>query len=136
VGRSTFYEYFRDKDDVLRHSMAGLLTVLASSVDDQCDVARVQMILEHFRENIRVVRGMMNSPTGHVIISALASLIEERIKPMTPVVLTPSLVAAQLAEALFGLIRAWLLKDSLVPSQQLAAALHHSACTMRRAYMQ
>ena len=32
AGRSTFYEHFRGKDDVLRHSLAAVLTPLAEAV--------------------------------------------------------------------------------------------------------
>jgi hypothetical protein len=79
---------------------------------------------------------LMNNPTVNVIVSALASLIEERFKPVTAPVLPTSLIAMQIAEAVFGLIRAWLFKETQVSALQVAEALHRSASELRKGYRQ
>jgi AcrR family transcriptional regulator len=136
VGRSTFYEHFKDKEDVLRHSMAGMLSVLAGAVEDTCDIDHVQRILEHFHENIRMARSMFNSSTMPVIVSALASLIETRLPSETISDLPTTLIATQIAEAQFGLIRAWLNKGPHVSGRVVAEALHRSSRQVSRGYQE
>src|SRR4051812_34515750 len=58
VGRSTFYDHYRDKDDVLVHSMSGLLEVLASAAEPLPDLARLERVLQHFWQNRDLVRGL------------------------------------------------------------------------------
>ena len=78
---------------------------------------------------------MMNSPTVEVIVVLPWQLDRERLKPVAPPVLPTSLIVAQIAEAVFGLIRAWLFKDTQVSAGQVAESLHRSACELRKAYI-
>ena len=132
VGRSTFYEHFRNKDDLLRASVADPLTHLAESVRASCELARIQFILEHFRENHQLARGMLDGPSSPEIIRVLAELIEERLqseskaKPM----LAPGLIATQIAHAQLGLVRAWLHRWEGCSAEELALALHKSGRAM------
>jgi AcrR family transcriptional regulator len=138
VGRSTFYEHFRNKDDLLRESLSGILAILASAVDDGCDLHRVQRLLEHFRENSRLARGLLNGPSCPQVVSVLEGLIAERLTARrrkcggTPVI-PVDLAAAQAAEAQLGLVRAWLNRGASCPSAAVAAALHQSAMAVTRA---
>lgn len=135
VGRSTFYEHFRDKDDIFRQCVSPVLAVLATAADDGCDLAALQHTLEHFRENLRAARGMLNGPCCPQIVAVLASLLARRWragsggKRMLPV----ALAAAQAAESLLGLLRAWLNSGAATPSAAVATAMHASTTAAIRA---
>ena len=134
VGRSTFYEHFRDKDDVLRQSVSGMLTALADAVRSECDTRRTVLVLEHFRDFTVPARGMLNGPCAPQVVGLLASLIEERfdVRPATTS-LPSALAAAQIAEALLGLVRAWLNRGTPCPAEAVASAMHASATAMAHA---
>jgi AcrR family transcriptional regulator len=138
VGRSTFYEHFRNKDDVLRQSLSGLLTIVADAVGESCDLRRLQLALDHFRENSGLARGLLNGPSSRQVVLVLAGLIEERFAVLSqpsgrdPVV-PPGLAAAHVAEGLFGLVRAWLNQGARCSSEAIARAMHTSAAASARA---
>jgi AcrR family transcriptional regulator len=134
VGRSTFYEHFRNKDDLLKRSVTPIIAVLADAVGDDCERQRLEAVLEHFRENVRVTRGFLNGPLSARVVAVLTELIEDRLiawraKPAMPL----NLAAAQIAGAQLALVRAWLNSDGPCRAQTLAAALHTSTAAMRRA---
>ncbi|HLP84575.1 MAG TPA: TetR/AcrR family transcriptional regulator [Phycisphaerales bacterium] len=111
VGRSTLYEHFRNKDDVLIASMRHMLDALADTTRDQGgDPARVQSLMEHLWENRLRARVMLTSDTAAVITRALAEAIESRLHalPTTTWTLPVPMVAACLAECQIALIRTWL----------------------------
>jgi AcrR family transcriptional regulator len=140
VGRSTFYEHFRSKDDLLRQSLSGVLAAVADAVEDGCDLARLRWMLEHFGENSRLARGLVNGPSARQVVAVLAGLIDERLTARcrqlgrTPA-LPLDLVAAGAAEGLLGLVRAWLDRGASCPSATVAAAMHRSATASLRALL-
>ncbi len=137
VGRSTFYEHFRNKDDLLRQSLSGVLEVVADTVKDPCDLKRLQFMLEHFRENSRLTRGLANGPSAPQVVAVLAGLIQERLAARCQDsrrdrALPLELAAAQTAEAQLGLLRAWLNRGASCPPAIIANAMHRSATALVR----
>lgn len=132
VGRSTFYDHFRDKDDVLLHSMAGIFQILASAMDDSTSMERLEGILLHFNENQQLARSLMNSPSMKVVQRGLADAFAKRLTMNLshPV----PLVAMQLADAVWSLVRSWLMNDSSISARQLAEAMRKSVQAIFRAY--
>ncbi len=138
VGRSTFYEHFRNKDDLLRESLSGVFNVVAEAVEDGCDLNRLVFILEHFRQNSRRARALVNGPSAPQVVAVLATLLEARLaahcgKANRDLALPLELSAALLAEAQVGLLRAWLNRGTACPSATVAAALHQCSTALARA---
>ncbi len=110
IARSTFYQHYHNKDDILANSMRGMLHVLASAAVGNGNRQDVQSILEHFWQNRKLGRIILNSPAYRRITSELAQIIEDcwRQTPPPPSNLPVKLLAVQLAEGQFSVIRTWL----------------------------
>jgi AcrR family transcriptional regulator len=132
VGRSTFYDHFRDKDEVLTQSMAGIFAILASVLQPDCELSRVEGILHHFAEYQQATRQMLISPAAAVIRGGLADALLPHLPGGLP--LPPPAVAQQLAEAALSLIRTWLTTHGDVPVPALAQALQRSLRGMITGY--
>ncbi len=137
VGRSTFYEHFRNKDAVLRESLSGIVGILAKATLENCDLGPLEHVLSHFRENSKLARGLLNGPSSPQVVSLLADLIELQLtlrcqetktKPPLPLVL----VALQAAESQLGLIRAWLNHGSTTAPAAIAVFLNQTTTALTR----
>lgn len=110
VGRSTFYEHFRDKDEVLRRSLEPVLTPLADAAVGAGDSGRVRWVVEHVATNRVRAAGMLEGPARLEVERALAELIEERLV-RSAAAMEPGerrLRAAMLAGSRIAALRSWL----------------------------
>lgn len=128
VGRSTFYEHFEDKEDVLRQSAAPVLDVLAATVTGGEPPTALEAVIAHFDTGGRWVRAFFDGDARRSIARHLAALIEERLTGMRDAVpaIPPAMVSMQLAESQLGLIQSWLDDPGRCSAATVATALASS----------
>ena len=130
VGRSTFYEHFQGKDDMLRKSMQPFFDVLADTVSDAHNPEGLAWVTDHFWEQRRLASIFRAPATRPIIVRALAETIEQRLIARKLVRAPAKLIAVQLAEGQLALIVAWLSGQSSATSECIAGIL---AATSRAA---
>ncbi len=77
VGRSTFYEHFRDKDAVLRTSLRMPFTPLANLFFEPQAKEQVVFALDHLWQRRSVARIILTEPTRSIAVMTFADLAEE-----------------------------------------------------------
>lgn len=110
VGRSTFYEHFRDKDDVLRQALEVVLAPLADAAIGRGNTSRVLAVLNHVAENRERSIAMLDGPARAQVEQALAQLILARLNEGTPQAqsTTHRLNASRLAGSHVAVLQTWL----------------------------
>ena len=133
VARSTFYDHFTSKDDILTHSMASMYATLADVVTKNANLEATKDLLDHLWENRSLARQLMDGPSAALGpkrgAHQLAQEIEKRLKihfgqterePLVPLSLAATLVAA----GIMAVLRDWLTGKAACTSAALAKALH------------
>lgn len=127
VGRSTFYEHYDNKDELLTEGLMGPFAVLADMVTGACDPVRLLETIEHFWENRRVGNVLFAGPTRQLVTRTLTVAIEQRLgarsRKTNSSDLPPPLAAAYLASAQIGLLSEWLSGHTSCPPTVVADAL-------------
>ena len=131
VGRSTFYEHFRSKGDLLRASLEAPFTCLAALVVPATSPDVIIPILRHFRDNQQVARVLLGAPTRPLLSQALAARI------LLKLARTPSfpaeIAARMIANAQLALIDAWILGRPACTAEAAADGLQRSSAALASA---
>lgn len=132
VGRSTFYEHFKSKDQILAESLKGPFGLLADAIRPRDNTPQLVAVLEHFWDNRVLAQGILVGPIRSKTVGVLVQLIEERFKldrvgSPNPLIIPPHLAAVQLAESLLAPVTAWLSGESPCKAEVLASALRQTA---------
>jgi AcrR family transcriptional regulator len=126
VARSTFYEHFRGKDDLLLASLGDLLDVLAQCPQPGADPGRLDRVLCHFWDNRRLDRATFGGPARPRIARALALRVESNLGPAASVP-AARLLARQISEGMLGLLLAWLTGELAGDASAMAVILRQTA---------
>lgn len=130
VGRSTFYDHFAGKEDLLRDSMSQFLVVFSQSVAADRPPERLVAVLDHLWSNRRLTDAIFTGAPRAILTRALAQMIEgelEQIEDPEAALLPLRLASIQLADAQFALVEAWLRGKAHCTSARIATAFHASS---------
>jgi AcrR family transcriptional regulator len=112
VGRSTFYEHYKNKDDLLYASLSWPMTVLASAMLPPGKVLDVQGILEHFWKNRSFARPILTGSTRKHVNRCLSQILVEQLhnisSPSQNRYVPVSAIAQALAATQLSLLSDWL----------------------------
>jgi AcrR family transcriptional regulator len=113
VGRSTFYEHYQNKDEILAESIRRPFGALADAVNVGFDVAHLRTVLNHFWDNRSHARSVFGGAARRPVAKILAAMILERLaaraaRPDAATRASARIAAIALADAELGPITAWL----------------------------
>lgn len=128
VGRSTFYDHYSGKDEVLLDSLRGLLGVLADCVRRDHDPQPLARAVEHFWENRRFAKRLLFDRHMGLVVRQLAREIEPRLLAEGRVGAADArLTATQIAAGQIGLLECWLTGEAPATNAQVATILRRAA---------
>ena len=135
TARSTFYEHFSSKEDILRASMSGFFEVMADCVSNDEQPAELQQVLSHFWENRRLTDAVFSGTPRQILARSLSALIEARLAQGEAArsLLPRPLAAIQLAEAQLALVESWLRGRAFCRPEAMATALYGTSRASVRA---
>jgi AcrR family transcriptional regulator len=137
ISRSTFYEHFSCKDDILRASMGHLFAVVADCIIEERPPLALTKVMAHFWENRRLADRTFSGSARVILARSLSEMIEARLHTSNggrPLLLPYRLAAIQIAEAQFALIENWLRGRAFADAETVATALHHSSRVLALAF--
>lgn len=135
LSRSTFYGHFRNKNDIVRASMSGVISVLSEAGFPERNVARLTELLNHFRENLDLCKVFLNTSISAIAVELLAEEIQQRLllELSEPDLVDSNAIvftSIQAAEASLGLIRAWINDPAPVPADRIVNQINASASAL------
>ena len=128
VGRSTFYEHFDGREDLLEKRLLRVLLPLGEATQSEVSLGDLEPVLDHFWDNRVIVRTLLDGRARTVTMRALTAVIEEHIRGQRPGSAVPlHLIAAQIAGGQLAVLEEWLSGRHRCSSADLAQVLAASA---------
>ena len=132
VGRSTFYDHFGSAEAIHMAALSRPLSHLAAPAAGTGTVEQLEWFLSHFWTNRSRAREVLAGATRDRVIRLLADMIDQRSDRHCQTAIPRRLAVTQVAEAMLGPIRAWLLGEAAVTPTTLAHSLFETAAAMRQ----
>lgn len=129
IGRSTFYEHFRNKDDVLLTAIEPLFGPLAKIPSNAADAEHVQFVIDHFWEQRRFARIVFQGVLYEKMTRKLADMIEMQMTIEDEA--ERRLRAVGAACGMLGVVRAWTAGEFAMAPGELSAQLMTGAIDRR-----
>lgn len=123
IGRSTFYEHFRGKDEVLVAVIDPIFAPLADAAAGRAQAAALHAVLVHVWEQRAFGRVLFEPPLLARLQRKLAGMIEARLAPAVAGAAPPRLIATGAAAGQLAMLRLWLAGEVSCPPQVLAREL-------------
>ena len=115
IGRATFYEHFRNKDEALLEAMKPILTPLANAGLGRPAGAHLRATLDHVWRQRAVGRIILDSSAGRRLQHRLADMIAAKL----PGTSTAAMLGAAIAAAQLAMLRQWLAGAAWCPPDEL-----------------
>jgi AcrR family transcriptional regulator len=122
IGRSTFYDHFRSKDEVLLASMGWMFAILADAATVETRSADLAELVAHFWSNRRLARAVLAPSVEPKLRRSLADSIEARL-PASRDPAERRLAAVRVAAGQLGLLGAWTRGELSADAAQICKAL-------------
>jgi AcrR family transcriptional regulator len=131
VARSTFYEHFQNKEDVLRGVIAPFTRAFATAIARTPDVAAISAVLHHVADRRSFALALFSGKSRDVVVRAFADALDRHLRDIEAAgahfTIARDLVALHLAEGQIGLVDAWLHDGAVNDCQAVARAVVASA---------
>lgn len=132
IGKSTFYEHFRNKEDVLVAAIDPLFVPLAEAAVGRGGLIPLRAMLDHIWEQRALWRVLFDGGPLVRLQRKLAGMIEARLEETSTASTVPhGLSARASAAAQLTAIRAWVTGEVSCPSVDLATWLMQQGRTSK-----
>ncbi|MGY4397490.1 AcrR family transcriptional regulator [Sphingomonas sp. UYAg733] len=126
IGRSTFYEHFRNKDDVLVAVIDPIFGPLADAATGRGNMARLRMMLDHMWQQRALARVIFDPDRLPKLQRRLAAMIDERLEGVSAT-MPHALIATAAAAGQLAMLRMWLVGEVACPVTVFARHLTDNA---------
>ncbi len=123
IGRSTFYEHFRNKDDVLVAVIDPIFGPLADAAAGRGNTLRLRMMLDHMWQQRTLARVIFDPGRLPKLQRKLAVMIEGRLEGAISADVPHALIATAAAAGQLAMLRMWLVGEVACPAAVLAQHL-------------
>jgi AcrR family transcriptional regulator len=134
VARSSFYQHFSNKDELLLVGLSEPFEALSNAVDPNAAEGDLVAVVEHIWENRRIGRPLLSGPMRMAAHQLLVSLVEKRLaNAIGSSTARPPLrlIAHRIAGGQLALLLAWISSEAPSSASLVATEIRHLSISAR-----